>query len=111
MCALTTRPDLSISSDTSFGHRRVAIAGQLTVRTCWELREELSATPAPGTHSLTVDLGEVAHLDAAGLAAVTAPVMQLRRRGLLVSVVLPHDPTARRVAEMSGVAPLLHLMR
>ncbi len=111
MHAVAARSDLSISSETSFGHRRVAVTGQLTVRTCWDLREELSATPAPGTHSLTVDLGKVDHLDAAGLTAVTAPVMQLRRRGLLVSVVLPHDPSARRVAEMAGVAPLLHLVR
>lgn len=53
-----------------------------------------------------VDLGEVSELDAAGLAAVTAPVFASRRRGCRVTVLPPESPAARRFTHMVGVLPI-----
>ncbi|MGB8859833.1 MAG: hypothetical protein WCC60_11290, partial [Ilumatobacteraceae bacterium] len=87
MHAIDLQSPLWISSELSFGHRRVSVSGPLTVKYCWELRDALLACPPADCHSLTVDLSEVDELDAAGFAAVTSPMMCLRRRGHVISVV------------------------
>lgn len=66
--------------------------------------DELDRLP---THrSAIIDLGEVDELDAAGLAAVTAPSFAALRRGCRVAVLPPTSGPARRFAETVGVLPI-----
>lgn len=83
----------------------LAATGELTVRTCWQMRDALTSLVAD--HQVTIDLKGIDKLDAAGLVAVTAPAMTLRRRGANVTVQLPLDPDARRIADLAGVLQLL----
>lgn len=66
--------------------------------------EELAALPSNG--SAIVDLGDVAEIDAAGLAAVTSPVFAARRRGCRVVVLPPNAGPARRFCESVGILPI-----
>ena len=53
-----------------------------------------------------VDLGGVDELDAAGLAAVTSPVLRACRTGRAVSVLAPMAAGPRRVADQVGILPI-----
>jgi hypothetical protein len=55
---------------------------------------------------VVVDLGAVEELDAAGLAAVTSPVLAACRAGRGVSVIPPMAARPRRVADQIGVLPI-----
>lgn len=55
---------------------------------------------------LVVDLGDVSELDAAGLAAVTAPMFSARRQRRDVVVLGPTDGQARRLVDRVGVLPI-----
>jgi anti-anti-sigma factor len=53
-----------------------------------------------------IDLTAVDELDAAGLAAVTSPVLRACRAGRTVSVVAPIAAAARRLSDQVGVLPI-----
>lgn len=66
--------------------------------------DELTALSSDGT--AIIDLNEVTELDAAGLAAVTAPAFAARRRGCRVAVLPPASGPAQRFAETVGILPI-----
>lgn len=55
---------------------------------------------------VTVDLRGIDALDAAGLAAVTSPVLAACRSGRTVSVVSPIAAEPRRLADLVGILPI-----
>lgn len=55
---------------------------------------------------VVVDLSAVEELDAAGLAAVTSPVLAACRAGRAVSVIPPMAARPRRVADQIGILPI-----
>ena len=65
---------------------------------------ELDRLPSDGT--AIIDLGGVTELDAAGLAAVTAPAFAALRRRCRVAVLPPTSGAARRFAETVGILPI-----
>lgn len=89
-------------------HRYLRLAARLTVAEAGAVRRSLSAAlgALPDGGRAVVDLGEVTELDAAGLAAVTAPVFANRRRGCRVTVLPPEAESARRFARIVGVLPI-----
>lgn len=53
-----------------------------------------------------IDLSDVIDLDAAGLAAVTAPVFAAIRRSQRVTVLPPTSGSAKRFADIVGILPI-----
>jgi hypothetical protein len=68
------------------------------------VRDFLDSTD-PTRHAV-IDMSAVEELDAAGLAAVTSPVLRSCRAGRMVSVVPPMAAAPRRLADQVGVLPL-----
>ena len=61
---------------------------------------------ADPTRPVTIDLRGIDALDAAGLAAVTSPVLAACRAGRVVSVVPPIAAEPRRLTDQVGVLPI-----
>ena len=85
---------------------RVMIAGELSVRTAARARALLTDALRSGQSQVIVDVDAVETLDAAGLVAVTAPVMGARRQGYSVGITQPILPEPRRFSRLVGVLPL-----
>ncbi len=98
--------DASVARDRT--HVVVRLEDQLVVGRAGAVRRvlgnELSVVPSTG--SAIIDMGEVTELDAAGLAAVTAPAFAAGRRGCRVAVLPPTSGPARRFAETVGILPI-----
>ena len=100
---------LELDSVVRAGVYRLTVGGHLTVRTCSMIRTTLGRDASDTAHDIVIiDLRDLVGIDAAGLAAVTAPAMRMRRRGQRLQVLLPTRPEARRVVDMAGVLPLLN---
>lgn len=97
--AAITRDDDHVS--VLFGDRLV-VGRAATVRRI--VAAELDRLPSSGR--AVIDLRGVTELDAAGLAAVTAPTFAARRRGCRVAVLPPTSGAARRFADTVGILPI-----
>jgi anti-anti-sigma regulatory factor len=84
------------------------LRGAVVVRRAAAVRQavsELLETADPG-QQVVIDLTAVDELDAAGLAAVTSPVLRACRTGRTVSVVPPIAAAPLRLADQVGVLPI-----
>mgnify|MGYP001826875010 FL=1 len=93
---------------------RLGFTSTLRLRGALEVRQAATARAAvrefldnadPAVHAV-VDLTDVDELDAAGLAAVTSPLLTACRAGRAVSVVPPMAARPRRLADQVGVLPI-----
>mgnify|MGYP001553375795 CR=1 FL=1 len=93
---------------------RAGLTSTLRLRGALEVRQAATAraavrdfldSPELAAH-LIVDLSAVEALDAAGLAAITSPVLKACRVGRPVSVVPPMAARPRRLADQVGVLPI-----
>ena len=100
--------DLGTTIDHSVAASTMSVHGHLEVRQAAAVRravhEFLDAVNA--TQHLVVDLTAVDELDAAGLAAVTSPVLHACRAGRTVSVIPPMAARPRRLADQVGILPI-----
>ena len=100
--------DLGATIDHSGSAPTLRLRGDLEVRQAAAarqmVREFLDAADA--AQHVVVDLTAVDELDAAGLAAVTSPVLHACRAGRVVSVVPPMAARPRRLADQIGVLPI-----
>jgi ABC-type transporter Mla MlaB component len=99
---------MSVDTLSAVGASTLRLHGDLEVRQAAAarraVRDFLDAAD-PGLH-VVVDLSGVEELDAAGLAAVTSPVLAACRGGRAVSVIPPMAARPRRVADQIGVLPI-----
>jgi ABC-type transporter Mla MlaB component len=99
---------MSVDTPSAVGPSTLRLHGGLEVRQAaaarWAVRDFLDAAD-PELHVI-VDLSGVDELDAAGLAAVTSPVLAACRGGRAVSVIPPMAARPRRVADQIGVLPI-----
>ena len=107
--ATTSTTEIAVVDLAGDGERVTAtVGGRLTVADALEVRrsvtEALATLPLGGRG--IVDLSGISELDAAGLAAVTAPVFAHRRRGCRIAVLPPEAPEPRRFAGIVGVLPI-----
>jgi anti-anti-sigma regulatory factor len=89
----------------------VRVHGELSVRTAAALRRDLHTWSAGPLSELHVDLSGVSVLDAAGLVAVSAPLMAARRLGIATAVTPPVAGQALELANRTGILPLLGASR
>lgn len=100
--------DLSTGPDPLGSATTLTLQGALEVRQAAEVRgtvREFLDRAAPA-RPVTIDLRGIDALDAAGLAAVTSPVLAACRSGRAVSVVPPIAAQPRRLADLVGVLPI-----
>ncbi|MEN9644020.1 MAG: hypothetical protein RL238_689 [Actinomycetota bacterium] len=98
------------TTDHADGSVSVVVTGSLTVLTAAQLRRRLHATAEQQPATIHVDLTDLNSLDAAGIVAVTAPLLKARRNGVRAEVSLPVRPSARDFADQAGVLPLLNAL-
>jgi anti-anti-sigma factor len=99
---------IAIEIDHGRSTTTLRLRGPLNVRQAAAARVAVcdlldSAEPA---QRVIVDLGGVDELDAAGLAAVTSPVLAACRTGRVVSVLAPMAAGPRRLADQVGILPI-----
>jgi anti-anti-sigma regulatory factor len=92
------------------GTTEVGVFGALTVLAAPAFRRRLTAAAGDRPTMLHVDLSQVTDLDAAGIVAVTAPLLSARRRGIPSRITLPVANAAREFADQAGVLPLLNAL-
>ena len=98
--------DLGATIDHSASTLR--LHGDLEVRQAAAVRQAVRdfLDAADAAQHVVVDLTAVDELDAAGLAAVTSPVLSACRAGRTVSVIPPMAARPRRLADQVGVLPI-----
>ena len=106
--ATTLHPELHIDVCGDSSDAVLRIGGQLEVRTAGELRRMLEVLIEAQPSSIVLELDAVTSIDAAGLIAVTAPVMKARRASIEVRIVAPDSPRARSFVDRVGVLPILN---
>ena len=89
----------------------VLLSGPLLVRDANEVRRKLDAVVDRSPSSLMLDLASVTSLDVAGLAAVTAPALRVRRAAGDVMIVPPTNAEACRLVRRVGVVPVMNQLR
>jgi anti-anti-sigma regulatory factor len=104
---VTTTTTLTVDRHVVGDRTDVRVGGELSVRTAAALRRDLHAWSAGALTELHVDLSDVTVLDAAGLVAVSAPLMAARRFGIATAVTPPVADGALELANRSGILPLL----
>jgi anti-anti-sigma factor len=84
------------------------VHGALEVRHAASMRRSVREVldDADPVLRVVVDLTAVDALDAAGLAAVTSPVLAARRAGRVVSIVPPMASAPRQLADRVGILPI-----
>jgi len=99
---------MSLDTLSAVGASTLRLHGGLEVRQAAATRRavlDFLDAADPGQH-VVVDLSAVEELDAAGLAAITSPVLTACRAGRAVSVIPPMAARPRRVADQIGVLPI-----
>ena len=99
---------LGTATDPLGSATTLALRGVLKVRQAADARGAVCefldrADPA---RPVTVDLSGIDELDAAGLAAVTSPVLAACRSGRVVSVAPPVAGEPRRLTDQVGILPI-----
>jgi len=64
---------------------------------------------ANATSEVVVDLGDVGYLDSAGLRVLAGLASRLRQHQITLRVAAPDGTPARRVIELTGLAPVVGL--
>ena len=99
---------LAIEIDHDRSASTLRVRGALNVRQAATARtavRDLLASSEPARRVI-VDLGGIDELDAAGLAAVTSPMLQACRAGRAVSVLAPLAAGPRHLADQVGILPI-----
>jgi len=99
----TTTTGCEIRLEPRWNGAVASLAGDLTVRCAADVRRRLDAVVDIVPDELTIDLSDVARLDTAGLAAVTAPAMRARRAAIAVTILPPTAPPAQQLVDRVGV--------
>jgi len=90
--------DLDVKVSAASGSGTVHLRGELDLSSAPRLREALSDLYRGGTHSLILDLSELAFVDSTGLSELVAALKHCRQRGGDVVLRSPSASTAKVLA-------------
>jgi anti-anti-sigma factor len=85
----------------------VALAGTLDISTMDQAMQELGEA-SRGASELVVDLRSLDFVDSSGLSVIAQTARQAEENSVALTVI-PNE-TLRRLMEITGIAPHLHLM-
>jgi anti-sigma B factor antagonist len=103
----TSIADLHFDLQVDYASRRIAIRGEFDLATIPHLADTIFDLHRAGTGDITIDLAEVAFMDAAGLGALVTAKATQRDRGDTLAVVRA-TPAVRRLFVISRLTELLH---
>src|SRR5215469_83451 len=102
MAASRMDNELTISVSPEPGYVAVSVAGEIDMATAPQLREQLASVVSGGAQRVVVDLAQVAFLDSAGTAVLTATHRVLAGKAGSLALASP-SPAAWRVLSLLGV--------
>jgi anti-anti-sigma factor len=97
--------EVKLASVAAWTHTLV-LTGELTHRSAHRLEVEIERLCAEGVTGITLDLRELTHIDAIGVAVIAFRSRLCKRRGYDFALV-PGSPLMRRAFEQAGVEQLL----
>jgi anti-anti-sigma factor len=87
----------------------IVLSGELDLATAPALRERLVAFNEEPTTDLVLDIGLLTFIDSTGLSLMVSQHKALAARGAQLTIYDP-TPMTRRLLDISGLTPLLHII-
>jgi anti-anti-sigma factor len=87
----------------------IVVTGEIDLANAAVVGEQISAAVTNQVTAVTMDLGELAYIDSAGLHVLFALVARLEVLQIELQVHVPPGSLARRVLELSGFGALVDL--
>jgi anti-anti-sigma factor len=91
------------------GSVRIAVSGEVDLANAAAVEDEIVAAITNQATSVSVDLGAVDYMDSAGMRILFSLASRLAGLQIGLEVVAPVGSSARRLVEVSGLAPLVAL--
>ncbi|MGH2475544.1 MAG: STAS domain-containing protein [Candidatus Limnocylindrales bacterium] len=88
---------------------RIAVSGEVDLANAAAVEDEVVAAITNQAASVSVDLGAVDYMDSAGMRILFSLASRLAGLQIGLEVVAPVGSSARRLIEVSGLAPLVAL--
>jgi anti-anti-sigma factor len=88
---------------------RISVSGEIDLANAAVVEEQISTAVTNQVTAVTLDLGDLAYIDSAGLHVLFALVARLEVLQIALSVHVPPGSLARRVLELSGFGALVDL--
>jgi anti-anti-sigma factor len=91
------------------GSVRIAVSGEVDLANAAAVEDQIVAAITNQVASVSVDLGAVDYMDSAGMRILFSLASRLAGLQIGLEVVAPVGTPARRLVEVSGLAPLVAL--
>jgi anti-anti-sigma factor len=88
---------------------RIVLSGEVDLANAAAVEDEIVAAITNQAASVSVDLGAVDYMDSAGMRILFSLASRLAGLQIGLEVVAPVGSSARRLVEVSGLAPLVAL--
>lgn len=101
--------DARVEAAVDDGRVRIVVSGEIDLQNAGDVEGQLTEAISNQARTVSIDLGEVAYLDSAGLRVLFHLVERLATLQIAVELVTPLRSPSRRVIELSGLAALVPL--
>jgi len=101
--------DARVEAAVDDGRVRIVVRGEIDLQNAGDVEGQLTEAISNQARTVSIDLGEVAYLDSAGLRVLFHLVERLATLQIAVELVTPLRSPSRRVIELSGLAALVPL--
>ena len=101
--------DARVEAAVDDGRVRIVVRGEIDLQNAGDVEGQLTEAISNQARTVSIDLGEVAYLDSAGLRVLFHLVERLVTLQIAVELVTPLRSPSRRVIELSGLAALVPL--
>jgi anti-anti-sigma factor len=91
------------------GSVRIAVSGEVDLANAAAVEDQIVAAITNQVAGVSVDLGAVDYMDSAGMRILFSLASRLAGLQIGLEVVAPVGTSARRLVEVSGLAPLVAL--
>jgi anti-anti-sigma factor len=96
-----------VEAEVDGGSVRIAVAGEVDLANAATVESQIVGEITNQVTEVTLDLGDVAYIDSAGMRILFSLVPRLAGSQIALELVVPLDSPARRVLELSGLASLV----
>jgi anti-anti-sigma factor len=91
------------------GNVRIAVSGEVDLANAAAVEDQIVAAITNQVATVSVDLGAVDYMDSAGMRILFSLASRLAGLQIGLEIVAPVGSPARRLVEVSGLAPLVAL--
>jgi anti-anti-sigma factor len=101
--------DATVETGTEGTTTWVRVAGEVDLANSARVEREIMGAIGNDAERAVVDLGGVDYFDSAGIRILSRLAVRLNTVQIALEVVAPEGSRARRVIELSGLGPLVHV--